>query len=722
MRGLVASSATCRSRSSAAARSCLLGALALCLSACASVPKKEYGVRQLDIDGMRGLDEQALKVCLVTQAREHFVLTPGAAGETECGVPPFDDGGLPIELWAWPWSDWPRYDEAVFDRDVSRVERWYKARGYYDAHVTKVTRTPDEREHKIDLAISVQENEPVLVERIDVFGIEALEPRLHARLLGASALRKNERFDEALYDESKRVMIAELREAAYAQASVVGTVNVDPRRHRAQVSFTLVLGRRFRFGHVTVEGQGSLPARPIWGAAEITEGGPYQPSVLEDAKRAVYDLGPFASVEIQEHPRLNEGLIDIVIKVVPGRRFRTGIGAGMLVGSDPTTLTPTDASGDSLVQWDLHLLGRLEYRNFLGGMRRISIEDRPRLIFGTRFPTAGDRSLGNLLTVNFRQPAFIEARTSFGTILRWDKGPDPFTGVFRSDLLASAGPERDFFAGKLRIASTININAFLPDSSKSNSSPYFAAYPKYFATYMQHSAVLDLRDAPREPHRGAYFGLSVQHAGYFLPSDWDYVRITPDVRAYFRLPFGFVLAARARVGIMEITSSDIPVDPAKDTYGVQQRLRDLGPLRQRLRGGGNNSVRGYAPNTLGDVTAFGNVIDSGGLRQWESSLELRAPITTSFGAVLFTDVGDVSRTKQFRFQFPQTTFGFGLRYRTIIGPLRLDVGFAPPSLQYIGDQRPVRQFIGDGGEVSPFHESTLFGARGAVHFTIGEAF
>jgi hypothetical protein len=43
--------------------------------------------------------------------------------------------------------------------------------------------------------------------------------------------------------------------------------------------------------------------RPVLGAAEIDEGTPFKVSVLEDAKRAIYELGPFASVETIEKPR-----------------------------------------------------------------------------------------------------------------------------------------------------------------------------------------------------------------------------------------------------------------------------------------------------------------------------------------------------------------------------------------------------------------------------------
>ena len=710
-------------------RSCVSFALAA-LCSCATIPSGETGVHDLTINGMHQLDDEALKVCLATQERERSGFTLGNASDPECGVPPFDASRLPVRLWAWPWTDWPTYDETVWNRDIARVARWFRARGYYDARVVSSSQTPNPEESTIDLALQVEENQPVLVHSIELRGESALDKRTRALLHDALQLQVGQIFDEALYDNTKQALIDVLRERAYARADVSGSVTLDPPRRIADVQFTLTPGKRFRFGELKVEGEGDLPTRPVLAAAQINRDEPFSVSALEDARRAIYELGPFASVEVLEKPRANEPYVDVLFKVVPGRRLRTAIGAGMQVGTDPT-LTPTDTANGSLTRWDLHLLGRVEHRNFLGGMRRISIEDRPRVIFDEAFPSAASPTMGNLLILDFRQPSFLEARTSFAVVGRWDLGRDPYTNDARSDLLAGAGPDRTFWDGKLRATVTYNINAYLPQGAPGDPGTPHIRYPAYYATYFQYSLVLDVRDAPREPKRGAYLALTVQHAPSFLPGDWDYVRITPDLRGYLPLGFGFVLAARARLGVMEITDTSIPKPPAgfenENTWQerlqgeAQTRLRELGPLRQRLRGGGNNSVRGYAPNTLGDVVSVGNIVDSGGLRQWEASLELRAPLTPDFGAVLFIDVGDVSAVKRFRWNVPQTSFGFGLRYRTVIGPIRLDFGFAPKALQVIGSSDPRRRVtLEEDGR--PFGESYILGSRGAIHFTIGEAY
>jgi outer membrane protein assembly factor BamA len=240
---------------------------------------------------------------------------------------------------------------------------------------------------------------------------------------------------------------------------------------------------------------------------------------------------------------------------------------------------------------------------------------------------------------------------------------------------------------------------------------------------MHHVGQLDLRDDSRNTTRGAFFALGVQHGGYFLPGDWNYVRLTEDTRGYLPLPGGLVLAARLKLGIMAVTSSTIGVpsrtsgssesDDESERRRYLENLAAYGPLEHRLRGGGSNSVRGYAANTLGDVEKLAGRLITGGLRLWESSVELRVPITQSFGTVLFVDAGDVSRSTGYRFDHPQTSLGLGLRYRTIVGPLRLDFALAPESLQVFGVDERVRSGV---------EQSTFFGLDGAVSFTIGEAF
>ncbi|QQR89641.1 MAG: hypothetical protein IPJ88_15815 [Myxococcales bacterium] len=85
---------------------------------------------------------------------------------------------------------------------------------------------------------------------------------------------------------------------------------------------------------------------------------------------------------------------------------------------------------------------------------------------------------------------------------------------------------------------------------------------------------------------------------------------------------------------------------------------------------------------------------------------------------MFADAGDVSQSKQFRFDHPQTTLGLGFRYHTIIGPIRFDAGWRVPGAQVIGKDERDPERAGKPSDASLL----FFGFPGALHLTIGESF
>ena len=189
-------------------------------------------------------------------------------------------------------------------------------------------------------------------------------------------------------------------------------------------------------GDITVSGNGKLPGHTILAVANLRSGKTYRSSTLADAQRAVYALGALASVNVTRTPRLDAdelctGVVDINIAVEPGRQIRWGIGAGIQSGQIQTLTLEQDTRIS-----DVHLFGLFEHRNFIGGFRRLRIEDRPKIVardplfrFGRGF------IFGNELRVEYRRPAFLEPRTTSAIQFRHDWGPDPFELFRRHDLL-----------------------------------------------------------------------------------------------------------------------------------------------------------------------------------------------------------------------------------------------------------------------------------------------
>jgi outer membrane protein assembly factor BamA len=728
---------------------CALLAL-LCVS-CAELPKGRYGLDDLRFEGVHKVDPEALRVCLATVAREKLTLGLAALRSPKCGEPPFDKARAAKRLFAWGWSDWPVYDEAVLKLDLERLTRWYRARGYYGARVLDVRYDPPEAKDrdesdkcaegcKVDVTIVVEEGTPLRVRKVTLNNISKLPLPLQRKLLRALTLKRAQIFDEALYDRGKGVLEKVLRDEGYARAKVSGEVVIARAQNQADILLTVTPGPICRVGEVHVQSSEPVPTGPILAATLLKRNQVFRETDLDDAQRTIYSLGTFASVNVHGDFDSGEGeVIDVVIEVEPRKKSQVQLGVGMMSGQLATGAAAADQF--SVPQWDVHLLGSYEHRNFMGGLRKLRIEDRPRLLFLGQFPTVPETPrFGNLITASFIQPGIFEPRTSLFVELREDYGPDPFQLFFRNDIGVAVGLSRGFWKQRIKLRGALHqefmvvsrkkrqpvLNERYPeelpadtpadevppncrpygeenidgDPRKDCALTYDDVVPKsYNLPFLEQQVAIDLRDDAANPTLGAYFALSLHEAVRIMPNSWNYIRAMPDVRAYVPIGLGMVLAARFALGALWVLGADKSLD---------QDQQVLGPQTYRLRGGGAQSNRGFLPGQLGDSQRGGN-------RSWETSLELRIPITTDFSIVGFGDMGDVNgpltKHTRFRFSHYNTAFGGGLRYRTIIGPVRLDVGARPKNLQR-KDREP--------GE----DDMTGFKDRfpGAVHLTIGEAF
>lgn len=825
-----------------------LSALLVGIVGCASVPPDRFGVDRIRFHGVDQMDEYALRACLATAERDRFGITLGTTTEPTCNAPPFDGGRARLPLWPWPWTDFTVYDRNVFERDLRRIERWYQARGYYDARIMSTSFDPeaaaetssvptaddaaaedgagddaasadradgdpesadpaaeicerrdDDEGCTVDIEIRIEEGEPVLVRELSITGADALatsvdfESEAEAEeyvadiveeLQESWRLETGARFDETFYNQSRAAMRRVLGERGYACGVIQGDVAIHREERWADVSVHITPGPVSTLGEITVQGNEDLSERVILAAAALDPGMPYDESELLETQHAVYSLGTFASVDVitsarraggesadspelelalaaSEEPtrmvgyetpsaeepaptgeteeQLDErlaardrarqeansctGIVDVTIRVRPGRELRYGVGAGVqsgIIGSGINT--------DSVSLWDVHLLAFVEHRNVFGGLQRLRLEDRPRFIFNAAFPEVGEvdgaHNLGNEVRLQFRQPAFPERRTTLLFTANWDFGPDPNEVFRRHNFDAAIGLRRVFFDGRLNLGLGVHGNLFLAADTEARLTDEDGERiaSDYQIVFFEPTIQVDLRDDSRSPRQGAFFSLDSQLGGFLT---WNYVRLVPDVRVY--APAGpLVIAARFRLGWLKIFS--------RDTADLDTTSANLGPLPYRLRAGGATSNRGYAATELGHNPPTGADPDQvvyepgdGGLYRWEASLELRLAINESLGFVGFADMGDLNsgfawngdaNGRTFRFNYLRLTLGLGLRYNTIIGPLRVDIGWLIPPAQVVAP--------GESDVIPAL--SPLFGSDdatfgyGAIHVSIGESF
>jgi hypothetical protein len=152
---------------------------------------------------------------------------------------------------------------------------------------------------------------------------------------------------------------------------------------------------------------------------------------------------------------------------------------------------------------------------------------------------------------------------------------------------------------------------------------------------------------------------------------------------YRRLPGrGFALAGGVRVGFAtgfprEVPRVDEGGNPVLDENG--QRIRNVvdDPPASGGSRGGDTTVRGFALDRLGtDETLDPQGYPQGGNGLLLLNAELRAPYWKGLGLVGFVDAGNVFKgAEDIDLGEMRVATGFGVRYRSPIGPLRVDLGF-----------------------------------------------
>jgi outer membrane protein insertion porin family len=268
------------------------------------------------------------------------------------------------------------------------------------------------------------------------------------------------------------------------------------------------------------------------------------------------------------------------------------------------------------------------------------------------------------------------------------------------------------------------------------------------------SAWIDRADDLEAPTRGYTAVVDAEHASSATGSTFSHDRITTD-GAYYRA-FG---------------RSDVEDDKFPKVLALHGRagwVRPQGILHPRARfyAGGMQSVRGFAENELGpqvlqvrresllaagctDTTIAAGTCDpsaipssaffarpTGGSSVIEGSAELRLPLGSKLGGVVFLDgayVGTGGLDSPARGRGAVTPGG-GLRYRSPLGVLRLDLGIRPvgaqslPVVAAVTDASGVEHIVRLATEksYSPIDPSPgalhSLARRLVVHFAMGQAF
>jgi outer membrane protein assembly factor BamA len=604
-----------------------------------------------------------------------------------------------------PWLRFPkRYlDPLTVPIDADRIEAYYRAHGFFDARVVTAEiipwRGPKDKPGAVDVRFVVDEGAPTQVSDVEVSGLEA-QPRLeHETRL---RLRMGERFDHAAYLAARDAIGERLLAGGHPWPEVSGRIEVWRRNLEAKIHLAVDPGPLGRIARVSVDG---LP-RSAWRLVRysgLREGARFDPERLDEARARVENLGLFSTVWLDyEHGDQPED-VNVVVHVRERSRNELRLGGGL---------------GFDAYRSELHASAFYTRRHWLGGLRTLELKLQPGWVAVPAFWEIERTGPSLQAEATLTQPDWPIPRGQLRLSLAYDVGVEyayqfhgPRTGVRL---------ERGLWRDRLRLGVSydfellqfFNTDPVILDNPQLAGRLFGYTNP-YRLGWLQQNAALDLRDAPLEAHRGFYVSLLAEEGGPFAGGAFLYQKLQPDVRGYAPLGSHVTLAGRF-------------------WFGQLFSQGDLGsPITRRFYLGGANSHRGFNYDRLSPQVPSGisgmSPIPIGGDQMVLASFELRVKTFRIAGQWLslatFADGGDVggpscattvthhctsvSRRTSVDWGDLNWAVGGGLRYRTVIGTVRADLGVRLNRLsatQSDGTPNP------DPGD------------RYAFHLSLGEAF
>lgn len=517
------------------------------------------------------------------------------------------------------------FDPGRLEEDAETIRAFYRSRGFLssDVGVPSVDLSPDRS--SVSVEFQVREGERTFVRSVDLAGLvwnsrEELLPRIQTR--------PENPYEEEKAEEDRIRILEQVARKGHLQATVdllstffdegrsVGiTFDVDEREARA-------------LGRIIVLGL-DRTRRPV---AEreigLKEGDPYDFEGFLLAENRLRRLGIFSEARFHPVDPLDESPVrDVVLSLKEADAGTVEFGAGY--GDYERWRGMIEVSHRNVGGWNRRVSGRMEASTL---EKRLLLTAREPRAFETEYDL---RAQGVWEETEKRN---IDTHETIYKIRR--------SGI-------AAGPEETYASvWKASLTYQYENTTILEISPGAVLSREDEG--RLGVSSLTPALFLDLRDDPFEPRRGLFAGVSVKGAAKAIGSEISFYKLSMQASAYVPLTGRVVLAVGGKWGRGKATGED----------------RNL-PVFDRFFLGGRSSVRGFSQDTLGPKGADGT--PSGGNVIVQGNVELRWSLGREFQVVAFADAGNVWLVPPAASDLKlRQTAGGGVRYKTPVGPLRLD--------------------------------------------------
>lgn len=464
------------------------------------------------------------------------------------------------------------------------------------------------------ITIDIDEGKPILVTNISLHSDIDLKDIV--------TWKKGDIFESERFLQMKESIRARLLENGYCKSDLQTKAYVDLKLHSAKLDFNISKGSVCSFGKVQIKKKPKDIKRDvIYSRMAYKEGDRFDIRKIEQSYNQLNALNTFANIQIKDNLNDKNSTVDTELslnKKEKLRRYMIAVGADSEIG--------------------FRLKASWEKRNFL--------HDAKRVLLQTALSAVKQNIQGQ-----FFAPAIFNIKNHY------------------LDLYVTAGVSREktdayiekklflksYFEYKydhFTIQKGIGFEILGIDLKKSLPSIIGGRFNLLYP-YIQ--AVYDTRDSKVDPKNGFYFKLYTE---YGIASRADAIQ-------YIK----YFLEARAIKSFGDLTLS------AVGKIGSIHELSGKLPASKLFYGGGVFSNRAYGKDKIGYITSKHTFSSLGGKSFVNLQLEANYKLYKKLYGAIFFDSTIIS-SKEYQFNGNRIdTVGFGLRYKTPIGPIKIDVGF-----------------------------------------------
>jgi outer membrane protein insertion porin family len=575
------------------------------------------------------------------------------------------------------------YSDAALESERTLIEDVYHRDGFVAAQARITNESEPETLGAADVAVAIRiaitENARTVVERVRIEGASSVA---ESDLRAALTLQAGRPFSANALAVDRDVIQLRLANLGYQSATVGTNPGISADGRSADVLFTVREGPRISVDHVLISGNQRTTTATIERELQFKAGQPLGLEQINESQRRLASLGLFRRVRITELAHGDETKRDVLVSVEEAPVTTVGYGAGV-EGVQLLTNNATNIASQEL-QVAPRAFFEIGRRNLFGKNRSVNLFTRVSLSNLQSQTTS--RGFGEYRVIGtYREPRI------FGT------PSDAFlTGTLEQQHRSSFNFARRAFSAELgrRITRTVSVSGtyqiqrtelFDEQIDPADRVPIDRLFPQVRLSSFASSIVRDTRDDLTDPTDGRFVSANGQIAGRSIGSEVGFAksylvgqmfRVIPHAhRAVFAGSARFGLATGfPRLTVDRDANGQVILGP--DGRPSMITVRDV-PASERFFAGGDTTVRGFALDQLGTPAT----IDKDGFPQGGEGLvifnaEVRAPVARGLGVVGFVDSGNVfEHVSAISLVDLRGSVGFGVRYKSPIGPIRVDLGF-----------------------------------------------